>query len=93
MNAQIASGRKPWPLRVNPTQYLYALGQPVRIKTGWYPERVYKIIRQLPAEREILQYRIRSDNETHERVETQESLEPIVVNSNDLIKIAFKHTK
>ena len=55
----------------------FAVGQPVRLKTG--PTRpgskdVYRITAVLPVLGTLPQYRIRSDTERHERVTTEDQL-------------------
>ncbi len=57
----------------------FAIGQIVRLtnRVGVWPktDEVYRITATLPARDDALQYRIRSDNERHERVATEDNLE------------------
>ena len=65
----------------DPSLHLYGLGEMVRLKGGFGISAdagsVYRITGTLPARGDSPQYRIRSDDERHERVATQETLEPI----------------
>jgi hypothetical protein len=60
--------------------HLFAIGQTVRLRGnfGTFPKtsEVYHITGTLPPRGDSPQYRIRSDGERHERVTTQDSLEP-----------------
>jgi len=91
MNAQNALRRISPLVRRDPVQHLYAVGQCVRLTAGFNLSRVYRITSRVPVERDSLQYRIRSDEECHERVASQESLEPIdaFLKSKDLIDKTF----
>lgn len=59
----------------------FAVGQAVRLKDGFgrppLPGDVYHITGTLPPRGDSPQYRIRNDDERHERVTTQDSLEPV----------------
>jgi hypothetical protein len=59
--------------------HLYSVGQEVRLKSraGMSPTAAesYRVTARLPAVQNSLQYRIRSDEERHERVTTEDSLE------------------
>ncbi len=61
--------------------HLYALGQSVRLKGGFgmppQHTEIYHVTRRLPPRGDSLQYHIRSDGERHERVTTQDNLEPV----------------
>ncbi|WP_315927295.1 hypothetical protein [Mesorhizobium sp. SP-1A] len=61
--------------------HLFAVGQAVRLRGnfGTFPKtsEVYRITSTLPPRGDSPQYRIRNDDERHERVATQDSLEPI----------------
>ncbi len=64
--------------------HLYALGQPVYLKgpqarfsRTLRADGVYHITATLPPKDGYPQYRIRSDSEKHERVTTQDNLEPV----------------
>lgn len=70
------------PVRHDPTPHLFAVGQTVRLKSnfGMYPTRnteVYRVTGTMPPNAGSPQYRIRNDDERHERVATQDSLEPV----------------
>ena len=68
-------------VRRDPTTHLFAVGQVVRLKSnfGTFPRTadIYRITGTLPPKGESPQYRIRNDEERHERVTTQDSLEPV----------------
>jgi hypothetical protein len=74
-------GRNPRPLRREAATHLYAVGQAVRLKGrfGSFPKtaEIYHITGMLPPREDSPQYRIRSDEERHERVTTQDSLEAV----------------
>ncbi len=59
--------------------HLYAVGEMVRLKGGFGISAdagsVYRIMATLPARGDSPQYRIRSDDERHERVATQDTLD------------------
>ncbi|HMB48025.1 MAG TPA: hypothetical protein VKN63_07085 [Afifellaceae bacterium] len=61
--------------------HLYTVGQPVRLKSrlGLSPRTAssYRITATLPPRDNSPQYRIRSDDERHERVTTENSIEKI----------------
>jgi len=78
MSAQYVFRRSSLPVRLDAVKHAYTAGQSVRLKADFNGSRVYRIISRLPIERDSLQYRIRSDEECHERVAAQENLEPIV---------------
>ena len=73
------SGTRP-PRREEAT-HLFAVGQAVRLKRGfnraYSPSDTYQVTATLPPQGGYLQYRIRNDKERHERVVTQNSLEPV----------------
>ena len=68
-------------IRPAPATHLFAVGQTVRLRGnfGTFPKttEVYRITGTLPPRGDSPQYRIRSDGERHERVTTQDSLEPV----------------
>lgn len=68
-------------VRPAPATHLFAIGQAVRLRGnfGTFPKtsEIYHITGTLPARGDSLQYRIRNDDERHERVATQDSLEPV----------------
>lgn len=72
--------RSSYPRREAPT-HLFTVGQAVRLKGGFargaLPADIYHVTGTLPPRGGSLQYRIRNDEERHERVTTQDSLEPI----------------
>jgi hypothetical protein len=59
----------------------FAIGQPVRLKGSFgmatKTAETYRITGTLPAKDNSPQYRIRNDDERHERVATEDSLEQI----------------
>ncbi|WP_050898915.1 hypothetical protein [Allomesorhizobium alhagi] len=65
----------------NAAKHLFSIGQSVRLKGGFQTspklEDVYRITATLPPRDNLFQYRIRHDEERHERVATQDRLEPI----------------
>ena len=79
--------------------HLYSVGQTVRLKGGFgmspNAADVFHITARLPAKGDALQYRIRNDDERHERVTTQDSLEPVGAlqesKSATLIERTFGH--
>ncbi|MBL8575617.1 MAG: hypothetical protein JNK47_00200 [Mesorhizobium sp.] len=87
------------PARQEAPAHLFTIGQAVRLKGGFLrpalPTDIYHITGTLPARGDSLQYRIRSDGERHERVTTQDSLEPVDMSqsggSSNLIERTFGH--
>ena len=76
--------------------HLFALGQTVRLRSslGRFPKTAerYHITAKLPPSGNSPQYRIRNDEERHERMTTQDSLEAIdtsVGNDETLIERTF----
>jgi len=68
------------PVRTEDATHIFKIGQAVRL-TGLIGrssqvEGVFRITGTLPPIGDSLQYRIRNENERHERVTTQENLEP-----------------
>jgi hypothetical protein len=61
--------------------HLFEVGQVVRMKrwSGLSPKSadVFRIVATLPAKDNSLQYRIRSDDERHERVASEDTLERV----------------
>jgi hypothetical protein len=59
----------------------FSVGDLVRLtsRIGVWPktDEIYHVTATLPARDNLLQYRIRSDNERHERVATEDNLEPV----------------
>ena len=68
--------------------HLFTVGQAVRIKGGFarpaLAADIYHITGTLPPRGDSLQYRIRNDGERHERVTTQDSLEPVGTSQADV---------
>ena len=66
--------------REAPTHF-FTVGQAVRLKGGFarlaLAADIYRITGTLPSRGDSLQYRIRNDDERHERVTTEDSLEPV----------------
>lgn len=81
MTATNIPQRNPRPIRPDPATHLFAVGQAVRLKDGFgrpsLPVEIYHITGTLPPRGDSPQYRIRNENERHERVTTQDSLEPV----------------
>jgi len=73
------------PTRRETASHLFAIGQTVRLKTGFAtalpPSRVFHITATLPPKVNSPQYRIRNDEERHERVAIQDDLEPVDMSS------------
>jgi hypothetical protein len=69
------------PVRREAASHLFAIGQTVRLKTGFAtalpPSSIFHITATLPPKMNSPQYRIRNDEERHERVATQDDLEPV----------------
>src|SRR5690606_4685492 len=82
--------------RVAP-MHIFDIGQAVRLRDGFarpaLPADIYHITGKLPPRGDSLQYRIRNDDERHERVTTQEDLEPVVIppSGSSLIERTFGH--
>lgn len=59
----------------------FSIGQIVRLtsRIGVWPktDEIYRITGTLPAQDNSLQYRIRNDDERHERVAAEDNLEPV----------------
>lgn len=73
------------PTRRDVPIHLYTVGQAVRMNGGFtrptLPTAVFHITGTLPPHGDSPQYRIRSEDERHERVTTQDYLEPVDVSS------------
>jgi hypothetical protein len=85
-------------LRRDTATHLFSVGQAVRLKAGFgrpaLPGDVYHVTGMLPPQGNSPQYRIRNDEERHERVATQDSLEPVGISRPDdetLIERTFGH--
>jgi len=87
------------PIRREVSTHLFTVGQFVRLKAGfgipalWAD--IYRIIATLPPLGNSPQYRIRDYDERHERVATQDTLEPVGTlpagNKTALIERTFDH--
>jgi hypothetical protein len=81
MTAMGTMGRSAHANRRETTKHLFAIGQAVRLRSnfGTFPKtaEVYRITGMLPPVGDSPQYRIRNDDERHDRVTTQDSLEPV----------------
>ena len=68
---------------LNTGTHRFPIGQIVRLtsRIGVWPksDEVYRITAMLPARDNSLQYRIRNDDERHERVATEDNLEPVAM--------------
>ena len=99
MNAPNLSRRTSRSLSPDASPHLYGVGQAVRLKGGFMQRsqaaNIYHITGTLPSRGELPQYRIRNDDERHERVATQDNLEPVRISSDregaTLIERTFGH--
>lgn len=99
MTAANSLHRPARPARRETLTHLFAIGQAVRLKGnfGTFPktEDVYHVTGTLPPQGGSPQYRIRNDGERHERVTTQDHLEPVRVSpagdGATLIERTFGH--
>ncbi|RRH96029.1 hypothetical protein EH240_23755 [Mesorhizobium tamadayense] len=84
------------PMRREAATHRYSLGQSVRLKGSFNTipksREIYQITATLPPRGDVLQYRIRSDAESHERVATEDSLEPVRVARDDEDAALLKRT-
>ncbi len=79
--------------------HLFAIGQAVRLRRGLggstLSSDIYHITATLPPRGDSLQYRIRNDDERHERVITQEGIEPVAESGSgqgsSLLETTFGH--
>ncbi|MEO3998764.1 hypothetical protein [Mesorhizobium sp. CAU 1732] len=59
----------------------FSVGQPVRMRAAWgrtpSPAETFRVVATLPARDNSPQYRIRNEEERHERVTTEDTLEAI----------------
>ncbi len=87
------------PTRREPPTHMLEVGQSVRLKGGFgrsaLSADIYQITAKLPPTGGSPQYRIRNDDERHERVTTQDSLEPVAMSRSaggaTLIDRTFGH--
>lgn len=95
------SARQPGARSIRPpaATHLFAVGQAVRLRGnfGTFPKTadIYRITGMLPPRGDSPQYRIRNDGERHERVATQDSIQPILASQSGegatLIERTFGH--
>ena len=86
-------------IRRDTATHLFTVGQTVRLKGGFgrpaLPGDIYHITGTLPPRGDSPQYRIRNDDERHERVTTQDDLEPVGMSRSGeratLIERTFGH--
>lgn len=83
MTATNTPQRSAHPVRRDAGTHIFEIGQTVRLKGGYGVSAsrfgdIYRITGTLPARGDSLQYRIRNDGERHERVTTEDSLEPVL---------------
>jgi hypothetical protein len=75
--------------------HAFAIGQSVRLKGGFgrTPTEIFQVTATLPPRANSPQYRIRSEEERHERVTTQDDLEPVAdtQSGSSLIERTFGH--
>lgn len=87
------------PVRRDAATHLFAVGQAVRMRRGLggatLSSDIYHITATLPPRGDSPQYRIRNDDERHERVITQASIEPLDMSRSGcgptLIETTFGH--
>ncbi|RWM33109.1 hypothetical protein [Mesorhizobium sp.] len=74
----------------------YSLGQSVRLKRSFNTvqesREIYQITARLPPRGDSRQYRIRSEAERHERMATEDSLEPVHASRNDEGAVLLERT-
>ena len=79
MNLSLPARRASPRIRRDLRSHLFAVGQSVRLRNGFGrlgpAANLYRVIATLPARGDMFQYRVRSDEERHERVVTEDSLE------------------
>jgi hypothetical protein len=99
MTATTLMQRKSRPIRHDAATHRFSVGQAVRLRGnfGTFPKtaEIYRITGTLPPMGDSPQYRIRNDDERHERVTTQDSLEPVDMSQSGdgttLIERTFGH--
>lgn len=87
------------PARRESPIHLFSIGHAVRLRDGFgrlsQHAEIYRVTGTLPPQGGSLQYRIRNDDERHERMTTQDSLEPVDISQSRsgaaLIKRTFGH--
>jgi hypothetical protein len=78
--------RKARPIRHDVAEHLFTIGQAVRLKGGLGRPpsiAIYQIAGTLPPIGGSPQYRIRNEDERHDRVTTQDSIEPVEISPDD----------
>jgi hypothetical protein len=84
------------PTRREAATHRYSLGQSVRLKRSFntiqQSHEIYQITARLPPRGDSLQYRIRSEAENHERMATEDSLEPVHASRDDEDAALLKRT-
>ncbi|WP_430694646.1 hypothetical protein [Mesorhizobium dulcispinae] len=84
------------PTRHEAATHCYSLGQSVRLKRSFNTiqesREIYQITARLPPRGDSLQYRIRSEAERHERMATEDSLEPVRASRDDEDAALLKRT-
>ncbi len=100
MTTPAISRRNARPIRRAAATHIFAVGQSVHLKGGFrtFPSKstdIYRITGTLPASGNMLQYRIRSEGEQHERVTTEDTLEPVRASPDGagatLMERTFRH--
>ena len=87
------------PIRRATAKHLFTIGQAVRLKGGFGTSPkfgdIYRITGTLPARDNSPQYRVRNEDERHERVTTEDDLEPVdtarQVDDTTLIERTFRN--
>jgi len=85
------------PIRSEGATHLFAIGQAVRLRSGFVgpnSARIFHVTGTLPPVGDSPQYRIRSDDESYERVTTQDSLQAVPLSADEnatLIEGIFGH--
>jgi hypothetical protein len=73
------------PIRRQAATHRFAVGQTVALRSGFgkFPRNaeIYRITGTLPPVGDSPQYRIRSDDERHDRVATEDGLEPVTLST------------
>jgi len=87
MTATSTPQRSARPIQRDAASHLFGIGQTVRLRGGYgITSRfgdIYRITGMLPPSGDSLQYRIRNDRELHERMATEDSLEPVLAATPD----------
>jgi hypothetical protein len=95
MTAGLPEQRVPKQFAREDAAHEFAIGQRVRLKGGFgkTPTDIFLITGKLPARANSPQYRIRNEEERHERVTTQEDLEPVSnsQSASSLMERTFGH--